>query len=286
MANKKLTQLPAISSVSNTTIFLVDDTGTTQTANGTVVKNFITSNDMTVTGNVTASYFIGNGSQLTGVAADTATTATSLVNGSSNVTVATNGNINLSVGGTSNVLHVTNSNATVTGDLVITGNISVSGITNSVPRPYGTFANVANITAVAANTAYAIQFSTAISNSQVSLGVNGPSNSHIIVNQTGKYLVDYNALATATGGGSKIGYFWLRKNGTDVPNSATEWQTNNNGDIIPVTANFTVDLAANDYIEIIYAVSSTNFKLLYTPEQTTPFAMPASPSIIMNIRKV
>ena len=53
MANKKLTELPAISTVSSTTIFLVDDTGTTQTANGTVVKNYITSTDMVLTGNLT-----------------------------------------------------------------------------------------------------------------------------------------------------------------------------------------------------------------------------------------
>jgi len=52
MANKKLTDLPAISSVSNTSIFLVDDGGTTQTANGTVIKSYITGSDMTLTGNL------------------------------------------------------------------------------------------------------------------------------------------------------------------------------------------------------------------------------------------
>lgn len=55
-----------------------------------------------------------------------------LVNGTSNAFIdGTNGNFNVSVGGTANVLQVTSSNANVTGNLNVTGNMSVSNVSGS-----------------------------------------------------------------------------------------------------------------------------------------------------------
>ena len=54
---------------------------------------------VSATGNVTGAFFIGNGSQLTGVTA----TTTSIVNGTSNVVVAASGNVTVGVSGTSAV---------------------------------------------------------------------------------------------------------------------------------------------------------------------------------------
>ena len=52
---------------------------------------------ISATGNVTGSYFIGNGSQLTGIVASA---GTSIVNGTSNVVVAASGNVTVGVAGT------------------------------------------------------------------------------------------------------------------------------------------------------------------------------------------
>jgi hypothetical protein len=98
-----------------------------------------------VTGNVTATYFLGNGSLLSGII----TSVANINNGTSNVTVVSSGgNVTTSVGGTANVLVVTTTGANITGTLNATGNANVGnlGATNIV----GTLATAAqpNITSL------------------------------------------------------------------------------------------------------------------------------------------
>ena len=62
--------------------------------------NIVTSGIVTATGNITGSYFIGNGSQLTGI---TVAAGSSIVNGTSNVVVAASGNVTVAVAGTAAV---------------------------------------------------------------------------------------------------------------------------------------------------------------------------------------
>ena len=71
---------------------------------------------------VTANYFSGNGSLLTGI---TVSSGTSIVNGTSNVAVVSSGgNVTIGVAGTSNVVVVSSGQANITGLLGVTGNIS------------------------------------------------------------------------------------------------------------------------------------------------------------------
>ena len=76
-------------------------------------------------GNVSANYFIGNGSQLTGI---TVSAGTSIVNGTSNVSVDSSGNVRTSVAGTANVMVVTATGANITGTANISGNANVGNI--------------------------------------------------------------------------------------------------------------------------------------------------------------
>jgi len=86
-------------------------------ATGNVISN----------GNIAASYFIGDGSQLTNVAAGA---GVELINGNTNITTATDGNANITINGVSNVAVFTTTGVDITG--AITGNsISVTGNTNS-----------------------------------------------------------------------------------------------------------------------------------------------------------
>jgi hypothetical protein len=75
-----------------------------------------------VSGNITANYFLGNGSQLTGI------DATAIQNGTSNVRVAASGNVTVSSAGTANVLTVTGTGANITGTLNATGNANVGNL--------------------------------------------------------------------------------------------------------------------------------------------------------------
>ena len=77
-------------------------------------------------GNITTTYFIGNGSQLTGL---TAAGGSNISNGTSNVSIASSGgNVTVSVGGTGNIIIATSTGANITGTLNVTGNANVGNI--------------------------------------------------------------------------------------------------------------------------------------------------------------
>jgi hypothetical protein len=69
------------------------------------------------TGNITAGYFIGNGSALTGVVAGA---PNAVVNGTTNISTATNGNANITIGGTSNVAVFSTTGVAISGSTVVT----------------------------------------------------------------------------------------------------------------------------------------------------------------------
>jgi hypothetical protein len=84
-----------------------------------------------ITGNVNAPYFIGNGSQLTGVSA---ASSTQLANGTSNVTIPTaNGPIVFGANGVANIMTVSD-----TGLTIASGNITTLSNANLVLDPDGT----------------------------------------------------------------------------------------------------------------------------------------------------
>ena len=74
-----------------------------------------------VNGNLSANYFIGNGSQLTGI---TVGAGSQLINGNSNVTVYGNSNIAISIGGTANTAVFTSTGVNVSGYTNLTGNLT------------------------------------------------------------------------------------------------------------------------------------------------------------------
>jgi hypothetical protein len=83
---------------------------------------------LSATGNITANYFIGNGSQLTGVV----TSANAISNGTSNVQiVSANANATVNINGTSNVAVFANTGAYVTGVISASGNINGNYITGN-----------------------------------------------------------------------------------------------------------------------------------------------------------
>ena len=102
-------------------------TGTSASVTGTVtgasvVGGVITGTSLSASGNVTGNFFLGNGSQLTGVASGT---ASNIASGTSNVTiVSSGGNVSVGVGGIANLaVFDTAGNTTITGNLRMTGNI-------------------------------------------------------------------------------------------------------------------------------------------------------------------
>ena len=92
----------------------------------TISGNLSTAGVVSAAGNITANYFIGNGSQLTGI------DATSIQNGNSNVKVYANGNVSTSISGISNVVVVSDTGQYVTGLISATGNIFGANVSTGI----------------------------------------------------------------------------------------------------------------------------------------------------------
>ena len=103
------------------------------TAN-TITANIITANTLnintaiSVTGNVTGNYILGNGSLLTGIATGS---SSNITNGTSNVVVAASGNVTVAVAGTPNVAVFASTGEYITGVVSASGNITGGNIVTS-----------------------------------------------------------------------------------------------------------------------------------------------------------
>jgi hypothetical protein len=143
------------------------------------------------TGNVTAPFFIGNGSALTGI---TASGGTSIINGTSNVVVAASGNVTVGVSGTNNVLLANSAGVNVAGTLNATGNANVGnlGTSGNITAGYF-FGNGSQLTGISGGGGSSISNGTsnvsiASANGNVNTSVGGTANvlqvtsSSVIVN--------------------------------------------------------------------------------------------------------
>jgi len=97
-------------------------------------------NTIVATGNITASYFFGDGSQLTGLGG-----GTTLSSGTTNLGIpVSNGNANVTISGTSNVVVWATTGEYVTGVISATGNITGSYIIGNGSQLTGLPAGYAN----------------------------------------------------------------------------------------------------------------------------------------------
>ena len=129
-ANVNATQLG-----NGTTILSVDGVNGNITGQVNGVGNvlLVTTSGISSVGNVTADYFVGNGSLLTGLS------TSRIFNGSSSVDIsAANANIAMSVGASANVVVVDSANVTVNGNLGVTGQVSAASatVTGNVTAAY------------------------------------------------------------------------------------------------------------------------------------------------------
>ena len=88
--------------------------------------NLITAGLASVTGNISGNFFIGNGSQLTGI------DSTGISSGTSNVKIVSSGaNATVSVGGSANIAVFATTGAVITGVTTVTGNITGGNVTTA-----------------------------------------------------------------------------------------------------------------------------------------------------------
>lgn len=137
-----------------------------------------------------------------------------------------------------------------------------------------------DVTAAAANTAYAVTYDTPAMANGISLGT--PA-SRIVFAEGGTYLLAFSAQIRSTSASTVDFYFWPRINGTDVPGSTIKASLHNNGATTVVSRSAIFQMNAGDYLEVMWAVSDIVGHLRAVP--STAFA-PATPSTSLSVTRI
>ncbi len=120
---------------------------------------------------------------------------------------------------------------------------------------------------------------TGISNG-VSIVTNGTTLTRITMANAGIYNIQFSAQLNQTTGGAHNAFIWLKKNGTNVADSAGDTRVAGNGDRIMAAWNYIVNASAGDYYELAWASSDTNVLLDYV---AAAGVVPAIPSVILTV---
>ena len=150
--------------------------------------------------------------------------------------------------------------------------------------PCGSFYDTTIQSATLINTAYAMKLNSVDSSATNLCSV--ASTTRITVPQTGIYNVQFSAqLQRGAGGTVETVDIWLRKNGNggDVANTNGHISIQAN-DVYSLPAwNYYIYLQANEYVELMWATTSTAIQLYY---DVATALHPATPSVIATINRV
>lgn len=157
---------------------------------------------------------------------------------------------------------------------------STAAFTDSTP--YGAFQDSTDQTIASTTTAYAVKFNT----TDFAHGLSVVSNSRITATSYGLYNVQFSLQFANTDTQIQDVNVWFAKNGTNISNSNSRFSVpNSHGGVdghLIAAMNFWVELAANDYFEIMWQGSNTTLSIQQIPAQTSP-AIPATPSAILTV---
>ena len=136
-------------------------------------------------------------------------------------------------------------------------------------------------TAASADTAYSITYDA--STNKFKIDRDASNNERIVFEEEGEYLLSFTAEITSSSASDVKFYFWPAKNGVNIANMTMIKTIHNNGGTMLASRAFLLELAANDYIEMKWAVDSTSGSLGVTA--ATSFS-PASPSSTLAITRI
>lgn len=157
----------------------------------------------------------------------------------------------------------------------------LQGFGRSVPiLHYGAFSDTTLQAVASINTAYAMTFNTTDTANGVSIG--SPT-SRIVVDNQGVYNVQFSAQLDKTSGAAATIYIWLRKNGVNVPNTASKVVIQGTAAELVAAWNFVIQLEPTNYVELMWASDDTNVVLLAASATSV---WPAIPSVICTVTQV
>ncbi len=146
---------------------------------------------------------------------------------------------------------------------------------------YAAFGQDADITAAAADTAYAIAWDAPPLSDGVTLA--GSPTTRVTFTEAGKFMLSFTAQIYSTSASTVNFRFWPKVNGTNVTGSTMVCSLHNNGAALVVSRTSIFEFAAGDYLEAMWATDSTSGSL--KAFASTAYA-PASPSVTLSVMRV
>lgn len=146
---------------------------------------------------------------------------------------------------------------------------------------YGSFYDTTTQTNLGATYANIITYN----NTDLSNGVYITASSHIVIENSGVYNIQFSAQFDKTDGGDDEVELWLRKNGNNVSHSNTVLSLHQNNAKEVGAWNFFVNANANDYYQLVWHSSDTQMGLLARGTQSNP-DRPEVPSVILTVNKI
>ena len=156
-------------------------------------------------------------------------------------------------------------------------------------RSYGTFCDITDQSG-STTAGTAVKFGTNIlASAQITVETDGGgAATEITVTDTGVYEISAILQFKNTDTSDRTGTFWLRKNGSDISNTAGVVVVPKTGDggLHAASITYLQSLSAGDYVQIMWLPSNTAVTLDYTAAAGGPPATPAVPSSYVCVNRI
>jgi len=170
------------------------------------------------------------------------------------------------------------------GQVTVSATLSGSTIFNTSTGSYGSFYDTTTQTNPVGNVPRSMSFnSTDITNSVSISGSTNPFNTYIKTTNAGVYDIQFSAQLDKTDFGTDKVVIWLRKNGSDLTDTATSVTLQGNNARNVAAWNWFVSSAAGDYYQVIWYSPDTNVRLF---AEVAGGGHPGVPSVILTVNRV
>ena len=170
------------------------------------------------------------------------------------------------------------------GQVTISATLSGSTIFNTSTGSYSSFYDTTTQTNPVGDVPRSMSLNTtAITNGVAISGSTSPFNTYIKTTNAGVYNIQFSAQLDKTDSGTDEIIIWLRKNGSDLTDTATTVTLVGNNAKNVSAWNWFVNSAANDYYQIIWQSADTNVRLFASGPAG---GHPGIPSVIVTVNRV
>jgi len=157
----------------------------------------------------------------------------------------------------------------------------LQGFGRSVPiLHYGAFSDTTVQAVTSVGEAMAMTFNTTDAANGISIG--SPT-SRIVVDNQGVYNIQFSAQLDKTSGAAAVIHIWLRKNGTNVPNTTSRVVIQGTAAELVAAWNFIIQLEPTNYVELMWESNDADVVLLAASATSV---YPAIPSVICTVTQV